>query len=368
VINDRAGIQSPRPPAPTLREFRQTFFDWVTGKSKSDYYLTNFNKLLLFEKLADAPLDRIDESLIEAFKMWAVKNVETVDRKPVAKDTINRYVGALRKALRYAHFKLKLIDKLPVFDMYQWAEPRDYVFSQEEYEHWLNSSPEPLKSAPILARNCGICRGEMIALQKDSVVLLESHDSDGFFGEIEIRRGLKRTCRRRTLKINRQMRDALQALIAKSICAHMFTTPDSAERQLSRNTLSQQACRMKAKGSVHKDSGLHTLRHTFLTEMGELTDPFTLQRIAGHNDIKTTMRYVHPQKRAIESAFKKLFGNGQAATVINEVALSSTQVASLLAGEIVLLAVPAGTTELRLKSTQEPTCLQISPTENLASV
>jgi integrase len=369
VINDRAGIQSSRPPASTLREFKNTFFDWVNSNSKTNYYLTLFNKLLLFEKLAEAPIDRIDEPLIEAYKTWALNGDKTVNRKPLPKETINRCVGALRKALRYARFKLKLIDKLPLFDMYQGtAEPREYVFSQEDYEHWLNSSPEPLKSASILARNCGICRGEILALQKDCVALLEMPDKDGFFGEIEVRRGLKRNCRRRTLKINRPMRDVLQALIAKSSCAHVFTTPDNAEEPLSKGTFVGQARRMKAKGGFHKESGLHTLRHTFLTEMGELTDPFTLQRIAGHNQIKTTMGYVHPEKRTMASAFKKLFGNGQAVAVINEVVLSSTQLACLLAGEVVLLAVPAGSTELRLKSTQEPTPPQISHTENAARV
>jgi hypothetical protein len=29
-----------------------------------------------------------------------------------------------------------------------------------------------------------------------------------------------------------------------------------------------------------------------------LTDPFTLQYVAGHDNIKTTMRYVHPQANA----------------------------------------------------------------------
>lgn len=367
VINDRAGIQSSRPPAPTLRDFRQTFFDWVKSNCRSDYYLTTFDKLLLFPKFADQRLHRIDESLIEEFKMWAMKNVKTVGGEPVVKDTINRYIGALRKALRYAHFKLKLIDKLPCFDMYARPGPRDYVFSEKEYQHWLKSAPEPFRSASILARNCGICRGEMLALQKDCVVLLESPDNDGFFGDIEVRRGLKRNCRRRTLKINRDMRDVLQALISKSRCAHVFTWPDNPERALSTGTFSNQARRMKAKGGFHKDSGLHTLRHTFLTEMGELTDPFTLQRIAGHNDIKTTMRYVHPQRRAIESAFKKLFGNGQGAALSSEVVLSSTQVASLLAGEVVLVALPAGSTELRLKSTQEPASSEICGTGRVVS-
>ncbi len=43
---------------------------------------------------------------------------------------------------------------------------------------------------------------------------------------------------------------------------------------------------------THPDAGLHGLRHTFLTEAGEHTDPFTLQYTAGHDNIETTMRCV----------------------------------------------------------------------------
>jgi integrase len=46
---------------------------------------------------------------------------------------------------------------------------------------------------------------------------------------------------------------------------------------------------------IDPDVGLHPLRHTFLTEAREHTDAFTLQYIAGHDTIKTTMRYVHPR-------------------------------------------------------------------------
>jgi hypothetical protein len=37
--------------------------------------------------------------------------------------------------------------------------------------------------------------------------------------------------------------------------------------------------------------------------MGRKTDPFTLQKIAGHARITTTQRYVHPQEEAIVTAF-----------------------------------------------------------------
>ena len=67
---------------------------------------------------------------------------------------------------------------------------------------------------------------------------------------------------------------------------------------------------LRKKIKTHADAGLHALRHTFLTEAGEYTDPFTLQYVAGHDSIKTTMRYVHPREEAVERLFARL-GNLQ---------------------------------------------------------
>ena len=57
--------------------------------------------------------------------------------------------------------------------------------------------------------------------------------------------------------------------------------------------------RLRRQIHPHADAGLHALRHTFLTEAGEYTDPFTLQYVAGHDTIKTTMRYVHPREETV---------------------------------------------------------------------
>jgi len=59
-------------------------------------------------------------------------------------------------------------------------------------------------------------------------------------------------------------------------------------------------------GEAASDAGLHALRHTFLTEAGEHTDPFTLQYVAGHDSIKTMMRYVHTREGAVEKLFVRL--------------------------------------------------------------
>jgi integrase len=253
------------------------------------------------------PLDQIDEPLIEAFKMWALMRVSRVSGKSVTKSTVNKHLSTLKKALRYAHRKLKLIDRVPVIELYRAGRNREYVFSQEDFEKWLQLCPEPLRSASVLARYSGICRGEMLALMKDSITLLEQPDSDGAYGEIEVRRGLKRDCRRRTLKVNLAMKRVLEFLLRRSKCEYVFTALSAPTKALSCKVLSVQLTRAKTRGGFHPDACLHTLRHTFLTEMGEITDAFTLQKIAGHTRIETTMRYVHPQKKAINSAFQKFF-------------------------------------------------------------
>jgi hypothetical protein len=45
---------------------------------------------------------------------------------------------------------------------------------------------------------------------------------------------------------------------------------------------------------------------TFLTQDGEHTDPFTLQYVAGHDNIKTAMRYVHPRQDVVQKLLVRL--------------------------------------------------------------
>ncbi len=49
------------------------------------------------------------------------------------------------------------------------------------------------------------------------------------------------------------------------------------------------------------------MRHTFLTRLGEAgVDTFTMMRIAGHNSIAISQKYVHPSNEAMERAFERL--------------------------------------------------------------
>ena len=102
------------------------------------------------------------------------------------------------------------------------------------------------------------------------------------------------------------MKAVLDRLVNQSDCEYVFTSPLDPSKPLGPWVLEEQMAQLRKKIKTHADAGLHALRHTFLTEAGEYTDPFTLQYVAGHDNIKTTMRYVHPREEAVEKLFGRL--------------------------------------------------------------
>jgi integrase len=103
-----------------------------------------------------------------------------------------------------------------------------------------------------------------------------------------------------------EMKEVLEQLLAAFECEFILTHPRHPDGPLGPWVLETQIGEVRKKIPTHPDAGLHALRHTFLTEAGEYTDPFILQYVAGHDNIKTTMRYVHPQANAVDKLFVRL--------------------------------------------------------------
>jgi integrase len=51
---------------------------------------------------------------------------------------------------------------------------------------------------------------------------------------------------------------------------------------------------------------VYDLRHTCLTRWAKVMDTFTLKKLAGHEDLKTTLRYVHLNDEDVRAAMKKI--------------------------------------------------------------
>jgi len=93
--------------------------------------------------------------------------------------------------------------------------------------------------------------------------------------------------------------------------------PPAMGRELARQTsdlvlFSVGDCKEAASEGVARLSGvrsfvIYSLRHTFLTRLGEAgCDAWTLARIAGHSSIAMSARYIHPSESAVMNAFDKL--------------------------------------------------------------
>jgi integrase len=271
LIKRQVGIiEEEKPRVPTFQEFQSQFDAWIDAQHAGKpgtikFYKSNYQKLLEFEPMRDLALDRIDEAVIERLKFWALRKV--------GRTTVNRYLATLRKALRYAWRKLKVIDKAPVIEQYQNERQVEYVFDEASYQLWLDNAEEPLRSASILARNSGITRVEMLNLERDCVIIRKDPDEDGNWGDLIIKRGLKRRARKRVLKINQESKSVLENLISQSKCRYVFSQPRHPDQKLQPWVLESEMGRLREKLARDKikldlDAGLHTLRHTFLTEAG----------------------------------------------------------------------------------------------------
>jgi hypothetical protein len=72
----------------------------------------------------------------------------------------------------------------------------------------------------------------MLNLEKDCVLIRNEPDENGNWGDLIIKRGLKRRARKRVLKINEESKFVLETLLAQSQCRHVFSQPRDPDRKL----------------------------------------------------------------------------------------------------------------------------------------
>lgn len=327
-----AGIKK-RLPAPQFSEFVEQFENWLVAERADkpntvQFYKDRIRQLLVFDKLRNASLDLIDEQLVGDYVQWRTKRtrqyalrkkngVELADTfEPVSIGCVNRDLAALRRVLNVAR-TWKLITVVPIIRLLPGEKNHERVLSHAEEDVYLAKAPLLLRRFATVMLDTGMRPEEVCRMRWESVYLEPVNGSR--FGYVHNPRG-KTKWAKRNLSLTARVHGLLSMRheeAGRPATGWVFPGGDPAGH-VSYSTIDSQHGRTIEKLNTADWDGnkpknpitpfrLYDLRHTFLTRLGEAnTDPFSIQRIAGHSSIIVSQKYVHPTPERLEDAFSRL--------------------------------------------------------------
>ena len=276
---------------PTLSEFQPHFIrhqrDIALNRSwaRDEYGLKHF-----VSKFGSKNLTHITPGDIDDYKQMRLEEV-----KP---GTVKRELEVIRRLFNLAKRDKKHFGDNPVTEsgMVRVENQVMRILSYEEEEKLLKHSPAHLKPIIMTALNTGMRKGELLTLTWDAV---DFHNNT-----ITIHAQHSKSRKTKKIPINSPLRKALleQKLVTQG-SGYVFLTPNGGPYK-------HQNCLKRAFHTACKNAGtkglrFHDLRHTAATRMVESgANIVAVSRILGHADLKTTMRYVHPDdslREAVEN-------------------------------------------------------------------
>ena len=316
---EAAGIPQPDPP-PVLSDFATRFIKWVSAQRAEKlrtvaFYRTRVGLLQKFDALKNARLDEINGQLIAKYVEWRKGCARTkVMRKKsgleyveanhnVTVCAINRELAVLRRMLRVAR-EWDLLGAVPVIHLLPGERQSDRILTHTEEDIYLTGAPLPLRQFATIALDSGMRPEEILRLRWENVHF--DPVGDARFGYLHNPHG-KTTKARRNLPMTARIKMLLEMRHEAAGKPNLgYVLSDDGREPVTYNAIKCQHERTVRRLKMAKFR-LYDLRHTFLTRLGEAnTDPYTIQKIAGHSSILVSQRYVHPTPERVEDAVSRL--------------------------------------------------------------
>ena len=288
--------------APTLEEFISKRFEaWAEASTASktwlDYYRPGIRTIQSYKPLANLRLNEITSETAADFAAWRQAIGLQVS-------SVNSSLQVLRRVMRLAA-QWGVIDVAPSIKMLPGERHREHVVNFEEEARYLAVAPEPLGSVAAILIDTGMRPDECYRLRWESVTW-----TNGRNGTILVTHG-KTAAARRVLPLSVRARTILQnrwETAGRPAEGWIWSAPTKSEH-FEKSTLKKQH-KKALKLSRVRPFVLYSLRHTFLTRLGESgCDAWTLARIAGHSSVAMSARYVHPSEDAVLAALDRLGGH-----------------------------------------------------------
>lgn len=275
---------------PTLSTFSVEYIEYQKNVNqkrswlKDESHLKRFNSIWGERKLSNITIKDIDD-------------YKTIRLKQVKPSTVNRELAALRHLFYLAEKWDKFSGHNPVAKSGLLKEDnlQERILSFEEEELLIRNSSPHLVPILITALNTGMRKMEILTLTWDDI----NFDKN----IIIIRKEISKSKRLRLIPINSKLRGTLlKQKIRTQHSGFVFLTNEGLPYSPKNPSALKRAFGTACKKAGIQGLRFHDLRHTAATRMIENTGNIVaVSKILGHADIKTTMRYAHPEQSLIDA-------------------------------------------------------------------
>jgi integrase len=289
-------------PVMTLGEFcRKRFAPWSESSSSlktwRDFYRVGVMAIQAYTPLASLTLDKITTERIADFASH-----RQAEGMKVA--TVNASLRILRRVLRVAE-EWGELERAPKVRMLSGESHRERVITPEEEARYLASANSLLSEIATVLVDTGLRPEECYRLLWDSITWVNGRN-----GTLLVTHG-KTKAARRVLPMTPRVRHILETrwdACGRRLEGYVWPAPTQSGHIEPSSLKKQHSKALRL--SMVRPFVLYSLRHTFLTRLGESgCDVWTLARVAGHSSIAISARYVHPSEDAVLGAMERLSGH-----------------------------------------------------------
>jgi integrase len=314
LAKGEVGIREKKPSL-TLTEFIENRFEpWAKAtfeksspKTWFDWYRVGLRAIKGYKPLADSKLNEITSEALADFAAYR-------QTKGLQVSTINSSLRVARRVLRLA-VEWGAVESSPKVKLSPGERHRERVVTLQEEAKYLSAAPELVASIATVLCDTGLRPEECFRLRWEKITWV-----NGRHGTLLVSHG-KTAAARRVLPMTPRVRGILEGRweaagkpeegwiwAAPTRSGHVESSTLKKQHRRVFKTLAEQDQKNNQK-SIRRFV-LYSLRHTFLTRLGESgCDVWTLARIAGHSDIRMSARYVHPSEDAVLTAMARLGGH-----------------------------------------------------------
>jgi len=282
---------------PTISDFSDEYINYVRDiKRNRSWESVTYQIKKLREFFGDKKLSQISPKDIDDYKLSRLSTL-----KPAS---VNRELACLSHLFNLAKTRKKFFGDNPVSISKLLPEHNqvERILTREEEARLINSSSPELRSIIICALNTGMRKNEIITLSWDNI------DIDR--NVITLEHTNTKSKKTRRIPINSVLRKLLLEQRLK-VGNSNYVFLSSKGQPYKRHDSLKQAFTGACKRANISGLRFHDLRHTAATRMIEAgASIVAVSRILGHADLKTTMRYAHPEdslKDAVESLTTHFF-------------------------------------------------------------